>query len=337
MPVSADLERLCAVCKFIDYPRVSDFEYKGIRVEKPVRTCSEKDIDEAVAQYMNTHLDVHEVQRAARMGDIAEVNFTAKCGDLRFLLSHSKNHRFLMGSGQLFAGLDEALVGHDAGDALFLTLTMPEDFHREDIAGRTLDIEVELLGVWERTLLSCTDEYVREHINGCDTVADFRESLRKKIQERYDSDSRRVYAANLDKALAEKVTCPLPAEMVRVALGGFVDTLRQYAASEKTTPEALLARDGKSMEVFLDECRPHAERQVRLSLALDYVVRKEELTVSAEAVDAYIAKLAAANKYTPEQAERAAGGREKCAEELLSDAALKLVAQYAIPVPVESE
>jgi len=326
------LDRLHLAVRFINYPEVAPFLYKGIKAERPCHKVTQAEVDAAVEKYLDTHLQVRPVSRSAARGDIAEIAYHADADGRPFPLCRSNAYRLPLGSGQLFAGLDEALYGHSAGDTLSLTLTMPSDFHREDLAGKTIRAEVTLLSVSERTRPACTDAYVRENVQGCETAAEFREMLRSKLQKKQDEAADRAFREAVEDALCAAVTCPLPEEMVSVSLSGFVSTLQRYAASKGETPEALLSRDGKDMQAFIEECRPHAEKQVRMSLALDYIIREEGYSVTEDAIEAY-AKQCDSTRPLGEVI-AALGGKDRISDLIAEGEAMKLVRSTAVPIDV---
>lgn len=332
--VAADLEQFCALCSFYDYPKIEDVEYRGLVIEKPVRTVTEEEVDEAIAKYMRNHLYVHEVPREARMGDIVEVSFTGTHNGGRFDYDHSDKSRWIVGSGQLFTGLDEAIVGHVAGDDLELTLTMPEDFHREAVRGLTLDLKVHLKGVWARDLLECTDEYVKENVKGCETVADLRAQKRRDGQLIFDNESKTIFNKRLDKAIAALVTCPVPESMIDVSMQRHIATLRYVAASEGKTAEQSLADEGKTMQDFMELVRPNCELQVRTSILLDYVIRKEGLQLTRQELDKYIASRAKSSNTSTTEVVQRLGGEESIIEKLLNDRAMKIIRDSVVVVEV---
>ena len=61
------------------------------------------------------------------------------------------------------------------------------------------------------------------------------------------------------------------------------------AASQGKSVEALLAEEGKTPESYRQSAMELARRQVRLSVALDCVIREENLSVTREELDRYYA------------------------------------------------
>lgn len=314
--MQADLTCLHVMCSFVNYPEIPDFDYIGIPVERPVKICTEEDINRSIDAYLKKHLYVHEVDRPAAMGDIVEVDFRGTHDGQPFPFDQSDNNRFTMGSGVLFTGLDEALAGHLAGDHLHLQLTMPEDFHREEIRGFTLDLDVNLHGVWAREEVSeCTDAYVHASVGGCETVAEFRQRQRQNIQRQYDNQSRQCFEDKVQTALASRITTVLPESMYEVGIRQAVNDLARNAPAETWKNETPDERE-KRMARYREQARPVAERQVRLSVALDYVICHEKIQTTLEEIDAYVNAYASAMHLTPDDALRRLGGKETVAEEM---------------------
>ena len=330
----ADRQGFACTVSFERYPEVSSMEYKGIQAQKPVCKCTDAQVDEEITRFMRQHLNVHEVPRAAQMGDIAEVDFTGTHNGGPFAYDHSANSRFLMGSGKLFAGLDEALVGHETGDHLDLTLTMPADFHRKDVAGLTLDLHINLHGVWARDMRELNDDFVKEFVSGAETVAQYREQVRQRIQKRLDEQSEKLFHANINQALAQALPVTVPPAMVETASRRYMQTLAGFARNQGMTVEQYLAREGKTLEDYKKMVQPAAWEQTAVSIVVDYVISAENLQVSQDRLSAYYQRYAAANKQTVEEARRQID-EAALIDDCLHRDAMKLIRTFAVPVTVE--
>lgn len=330
----ADAKGFACGIAFEKYPDVTELEYRGLRVEKPVCKCTDAMIDAEISRFMSQHLEVHPVEREARMGDIAQVDFTGTHQGGPFPYDHSSQSRFVLGSGQLFAGLDEALCGHVAGDHLELTLTMPADFHRADVAGMTLDLHVNLQGVWARDMRELNDAFVQEFVTGAETVEEYRELIRQRIQKRLDEQSEKLFHANINKALAAKLSVEVPPAMVETTSRRYMSTLAAFARQEEMTVEQYLAREGKTLEDYKKLVEPAAREQTAVSIAVDYVITAENLSVSRERLQLYYQRFAAGNKITVEEAKRQVS-EDVLIDEYLHKDAMKLIREAAVPVIVE--
>lgn len=332
----ADAKGFACGIAFEKYPDVTGMDYRGLRAEKPVCKCSEAMIDAEISRFRSQHLDVHLVDREARMGDIAEVDFTGTHQGGPFPYDHSSQSRFVLGSGQLFAGLDEALCGHAAGDHLDITLTMPADFHRSEVAGMTLDLQVNLHGVWARDLRELNDAFVQEFVPGAKTVEEYRELVRQRIQKRLDEQSEKLFHANLNKALAEKLPVEVPPAMVETTSRRYLSTLAAFARQQEMTVEQYLAREGKTLEDYKKLVEPAAWEQTAVSIAVDYVITAEKLSVSQERLQRYYQRFAAGSKISVEEAKKQVNA-DVLIDDYLHKDAMQLIRESAVPVIVEVE
>ena len=325
--VTADADQLQAGVTFLAYPEIESLACEGVTIVRPFKRASEATVDAAIEKYRQQNLYVHPVERPVQPDDIVEVHFSGTHEGQGF--PHDQgDSRFRIGSGQLFAGLDEALVGHSAGETLALQLTMPADFHREEIRGFTLDLQVRLKGVWARDLEDCTDEFVQRNEKDCRTVAELREKLKKKIEHRYAVECERRFEQNTDTAIAGLITCQLPEPMVQVAIQGILDSVAALAAQSGMTLEQLLQSEGRTLEQYVAQCRPIAEQKVRRSIALDYVMRAQQFEVTEQDYTRHL--LAGAGGIADvAKAEEALGGREQVMMDILNDRARQWILDHA--------
>ncbi len=331
----ADLTTLRAKVGIVPYPKANDFDYVGFEVVKPVKTVTEADIDEAMRRFMKGYPYVHEVDRAAEKGDTVEVSFTGTCNGEPFEFDHSDSSHFRMGANSLFYGLDDHLMGHVAGDDVEVTLTIPDDFHRKAIRGKTLDLKVHLKSVSVREIVECTDEFVQEKIAGANTVAEFREQQRDKLKRLNDSRTEKAFDRNLQKALASLVTCPVPEPMVSVSVDGFVRAMRSLAVQQGQTLNQYLQGRKQTLESFKKSVHPLALMQVKVSIALDYILSKENFEVSDEAVEEKIQSFMKNSRLPHDKALEKMGGRENIEEKVKQEMAYDFVKEHCKVVETE--
>ena len=124
--------------------------------------------------------------------------------------------------------------------------------------------------------------------------------------------------------------------MVETTLQRFVDTLASIAAQENLDATQYLAREGKTLADFKQMAEPAAREQTRVSIALDYIIRTEGLSVDASRIEHYIRRYAEANGISVGEA---AGkiDRDAVTDDLLQYDAMELVRSTAVPIEKEVE
>lgn len=331
----ADGEALALSVSFWTYPELTKLNYRGLRVERPVRVVSEADIDREAENFRRNHLLLQKVTRGVQVGDLVEVAFRAAKEGYSFSYDRSEQARFIVGEGRIFAGLDEALLGHVAGDELDLDLTMPKGFHRDDIAGLTIHVHIRLKSVEERVLQELDDAFVQRYVKDCDSLADYRNQLRTRLETAYSHRAEELYRRNLEQALADAVTVPIPESMYRTNLDRYIAGLASAAKAKKQTVEELLSEEGKTPEQYLQEIVPLARLQVKLSVAHDYIASHENMTINEEEIQRWIEQRAQALEMTANDLLVQIGGTERVADELLRIKIAELLHATAKAVDVE--
>ena len=333
--VKNDASGYAAIISFDTYPEMAELTYKGATIERPVHTVTEEDVEEDMEAYVRGHLKVAETEEPARMNDIVEIDFRGTRGGEGFPFDHAKGFREILGTEKLFTGLDAALVGKKKGDSFAITLTMPEDFHRAEIAGFTVDLHVDVRGVWSRSEQTLSDEFVAEYVKDANTVEEFRALTRKKLEERYARRSEIQFKKNVEDALAASVTAEPPLSMVETAIERYWAAYQNLAAGQGKSPDQLLAEEGSSRERYLETVAPTAVKRVKMSLAVDYIIRHEDLTVSPAELEAYYVRNAEHSKMSVEEYKARKGSDETVIQDMLEVQAIQLFIDNANIVDVE--
>ncbi len=336
--LSMERDHMAVRCSFYTYPEIPDYDYHGLTVERPVRAVTEADVNAAVDDYMKNHLYVHEVQREARTGDIVEIRYIwRKAGDGEY--DRERKCRITMGYEELFAGLDEALLGHVGGDRLKLTLENPPDYRRGSVAGMTVDVEVSVVGVWARDRLECTDAYCRDTLplKEINTVAEFRAKLRKDLEKENEDNSNEFLRLRMEKALASTVRCTIPEAMMEVTLKDRANTLAAICRQQGITVEQALKDEGVDLEGFLEMARPSCDQQLRQTIAIDHIIRRDQLVVGREELQRHLRRRMETEGLSLEEAADREGGEAEVLEKLLHAKAVETFRQSVtvIDVPVD--
>lgn len=326
--IRQDLECIEVRTSFYTYPVLTEIDYNSLCVEREIRKCTESDIDQAVERYMDVHLYVHKVGREVRKGDLVNLAFDGTCEGRAFPFNHSSGMRYTVGKNDLFCGIDHVLLGMRAGEEKYVQLTMPENFQREAVAGKTVDLYLKVLEVFGCDRLECTEQYVKEHVSGCNTMAEFRELQRKAIQRSYDIAGEQKFRQKLRKALATAVACPIPESMVEKQLEEYAAVLNGMAAAEHKTLEQVLKEEGKTLKQFFTESRADAEEKVRISIVADFIARDRRMRVTEQELKAELERLAKQSRITVDQVLKN-GDLERIREKILQDKVYAYVYQCA--------
>ncbi|MBS7403501.1 MAG: trigger factor, partial [Oscillospiraceae bacterium] len=98
------------------YPEVTLGQYKGIEAPKEEINITDADVDKYIEEMRKRNARQISVERAAKMGDIAVIDYDGYLNGEQFAGGKAENHSLELGSGQFVPGFEEQVVGMKPGD-----------------------------------------------------------------------------------------------------------------------------------------------------------------------------------------------------------------------------
>lgn len=301
-------------------PEVTLGDYRAIRVEHEELDITDEMVDEAMENIRQGQALVELVEREARMGD--QVTFshiqitvldesdatetevadeasgeTADDNDdsgERVLL-HQHNYDLILRDDEnaLLPGFAEQIVGMSAEDEKEFTLTVPDDYEDEEVAGKTLRVEVHIEKVQSRTVPEWTDDLAKRVTEGeFETLLELRMNVRKQLEEQAQATARQEIADEALDKLVETATIHYPEELVQDYINDFLEDLeRSVLRQQGLTIKDFLQITGQSEDDLRNLYRERAIARAERGLALGEFMRSEKLAVSGDEIDAEIDRL----------------------------------------------
>ena len=263
-------------------PEVSIEGYKGIAVEKKVTPVTDADVDaevEAARKRNGRTIDV--TDRAAEMGDIANIDYEGFVDGVAFAGGKGEGHDLTLGSGQFIPGFEEQIVGKTIGEEFDVNVSFPEEYHAAELAGKAATFKTKLNGIKAEELPALDDEFAKD-VSEFDTLDEYKADIKAKMEQRNENQAEAEVENALAEALMEKLVAEIPEPMFESETENFVrdyDTrLRQNGLDLNT----YFKYTSLTIEALREQMRPQAERQVKVRLALEKIASLEALTVTEE-------------------------------------------------------
>ena len=270
-------------------PEVKLGEYKGLTAPKEEAKVTEKDIDEELKPYIDRATRLVSVQRKAKKGDTAVIDFEGFDNGTPFEGGKGENYDLKLGSGMFVPGFEEQVIGMKAGEEKDLDITFPEDYHA-DLAGKAVVFHVKVNEVKESQAPEVDDEFAKD-VSEFDTLEQFRKDLGDKLLERKKAQAQADFENAVMEQLVENMECEIPDGMVEVQVDRLMDDYAMRLQSQGIGVQDYMSMMGMSAEMMRTSARPAALKQVQMELALTAVAQAEGIEVSEEECEAEIAKL----------------------------------------------
>ncbi len=302
--------------------------YKGIAVEKKVDAVSDADVDAEVENARKRNARTVDVtDRAAAMGDIANINYEGFVDGVAFDGGKGENHDLTLGSGAFIPGFEEQIVGKTIGEEFDVNVTFPEEYHAAELAGKAAIFKTKLNAIKFEELPALDDEFAKD-VSEFDTLDEYKADIKAKMVKRNEDKAEREVENALANALMENLVCEIPEVMFEAETENFVrdyDTRLRQSGLDMAT---YFKYTGMTLDGLRAQMRPQAEQQVKVRLALETIAKLEALTVSDEEIENEYKRICEAYNVPADQV-KAMIAAEDIKADLLVGAAMKLVRENA--------
>lgn len=276
---------------FANYPEVKLGEYKGLSAEKPSVEVGDEDVDKKLQQMRERNARLVSVEREAQNGDTAVIDFEGKKDGVPFDGGKGESYPLELGSGSFIPGFEEQIVGMKAGDEKDIDVTFPEDYQAEELAGKPVVFSIKLHEVKAKDMPELDDEFAKD-VSEFDTLEELKADLRKKEEESREASAKQAFENNLMELVAANMECDIPEAMVENQARRVVDDYKMQVQSQGMRFADYLQMTGMKESDLLDSAKEPALRQLRGSLALEAIIKAENIEATEEEVDAEMQKMA---------------------------------------------
>lgn len=309
-------------------PEVKLGDYKGLEVEKRDPALTDEEVDAELKSMQERQAELVIKEDAATDGDTVVLDFEGFKDGEPFEGGKAENHSLEIGSGQFIPGFEEQLVGLKADDEKEITVTFPEEYHAEDLAGQEAVFKVKVHEVKTKEVPELDDELAKDIDEEVESLAELKEKVTKRLQEAKEDS---VKQAKQDEAVAkavENAEVEIPHSMIHHEADHLMSHFTQDLQAQGLTPELYYQFTGQTAEGMHDQMEQDAEKRVKMNLVLEAIAEAEGIEPAEAEIDEEVSTLAE-NYNMEKDAVRAALGDLK---ELKAD--LKI--RKAIEVLVDS-
>ena len=275
-------------------PEVKLGEYKGLKAPKSTVDVLNDEIDDEVEATRTRNARIEIVDRPAKSGDTAIIDFEGYVDGEKFDGGTSENHELELGSNSFIPGFEDEVIGMVAGESKDIDLVFPEEYV-EHLAGKPVVFKVKLNEVKEKILPELDDEFAQD-VSEFDTLDEYKQSIRERIQTSRQEEVDKTFENLLMEQLAETMEADIPESMIDVQLDKQVDSMTRQMSQYGIQPAQYLQMIGATPESFRENMRQSSEQQVKIALALGQIAELEKIEISDAEIDAEyenVAKVAA--------------------------------------------
>ncbi len=282
--------------------QLSEDDYKGLKVEKPVTEVTDEEIDEWVDRLRERFAELEPADRPVRGEDFVTIDVRTTLHGEDVAEASRTDYLYFVGSGEFGPKLDEELVGTKPGDILKVNDALPDRFG--ELGGTDVSIQVLVKDVKARKLPEADDAFAKT-ASEFDTLTQLRDDLRERLAEMKEREADGEIRDRALQAMVDTVTVELPESLVVEETEHRISHARERAERAGLTLEDVLESQGWDEARLREDSRDHAIRAIKSDLVLEGIARAEKLEVTADEIGAQISVLAQAYGREPKELAKA--------------------------------
>ncbi len=266
-------------------PEVKLGEYKNLTVEKQDTEVTDEDVDERVKSAQEQQAELAIKEDAAVEGDTVVIDFEGFVGEEAFEGGKGENYSLELGSGSFIPGFEEQLVGQKAGDSLDVTVTFPEDYQAEDLAGKEAVFKVTVHEVKAKELPELDDEFAKDVDDSVSSLAELKEKFRQELTEsKAQAAKDAVEEAAIRQAVENAEIVELPHVMVHDEVHRAMDEFLNNMQRQGISPEMYYQLTGSTEQDLHQQFEAEADTRVKTNLVIEAIAKAEGLEATEEEI-----------------------------------------------------
>ena len=265
-------------------PEVKLVDLSGLNIEKSVANVGEEEVDKTIEILRKQRTRYNRVEREAQNGDRVIIDFEGKIDGVVFEGGTSQNYPFVLGEGQMLPEFEAGVVGLKEGESKDVEVNFPEDYHGQDVAGKTAVFNITVKNVAAAELPEVDEQFARALGISDGDINKMREEVKKNVGREV---KRRVDAQNVEAvmtALREAHEFDLPNSLVNEEAGRLAEEMKQNFVQQ--------GLDAQDMQLPIDMFKERAAERVKVGLILPVLVEENKLQPTEEQVKKIINEFA---------------------------------------------
>ena len=274
-------------------PEVKISSYKGMKIKEFAYNVTEEELNAEIARVQDRNARKVAVEdRAAQLGDIANIDFVGTVDGVKFDGGEAEGFDLTLGSGQFIPGFEDQVVGMNIGETKDVNVTFPENYQAENLKGKAAVFAVKLNGLQAKELPELTDEFIKD-ATGSATVEEYKAKAMERLQKQADRRANDATENSILEAIAANTEVEIPQAMIEREIDGLVQKFEYQLMYQGLKLADYLEFLKISVADFRKNYEEQAKKNVTSQLIISQIIKEEKLEATEEEINAKIAEQAA--------------------------------------------
>ncbi len=278
-----------------------EFTYKGLRASLDRHIVTEEEVNHQLHRLQQQTPRIAEItDRPTQAGDEVVLDYAGFVDGEQFAGGTAENQTLVLGSGAFIPGFEEQLLDKVPGEKVIVTVTFPEQYHAEHLAGKEAQFHCTIHQIRISTPYELDDVFARE-VGGCETLEEMRRKLAESLQTYTDERGEMDLQDRLLRQAAETLELEITDEQLQKALDERMDALKGQLMQQGLSLEMYCSFLNTTEEQLRQDARADAITAIRCQAAVERITELEGLEASQQEIGEAVAVICQQNNMTVEQ------------------------------------
>ena len=276
-------------------------KYKGLKAVRERILVPDAQVDRQIDAILQSQMkNVPVTGRPAQAGDEVVLDYAGETAEGYFEGGSADGQTLVLGSGTFIPGFEDQLIGHSVGDEVDVHVTFPEKYHAPQLAGKAAVFHCKIHEIRLKEKYRADDEFARE-VGGCETFAEFRESMKEAMQAYADQQAENELKEQLLNQVCDSASFEISEEQINAALDLMMQSLENQLARQGLNMDMYCQFMNTNKDALREDNRNEARRNVERQFAVAEIAIAESIVPDEESVARALQQIAQDNKMTIEQ------------------------------------
>jgi len=258
-------------------PEVTLPDFKEVRVVRTPVEVKEEDINKLMDELRWMGAKDHEIQDPAAMGHKVTVIYRLSQGNVPLEGGTDIDTSVILGKTQVLPEFAEHIQGMKAGESKQFKVKFPASWSRKDLAGRNVDVDLNVKTVARIDLPAADDEFAKSmgDFSGIDQL---KEKMKENLQrEKEQEEDQRIATAALAAVTEKSNFGEIPDIMINAECDRILEDIAARLEGSGITMAQWLERTKKTDAALREEMKPQAFERVKSLLVMRNVAQEQDI------------------------------------------------------------
>ena len=310
--VKVDDDALEVNFSFILEPTVTLGEYKNLGVKKETVKVSNEEVQQKIDELLKNYTElVIKEEGTVENGDVAVIDFEGFKDGVAFDGGKGENYSLEIGSHSFIPGFEEGIIGMKKGEEKDLTLTFPEEYQEESLAGKEVVFKVKVNEIKTKEVPELDKDFFEDlGMEDVKTKEDLEKKMKEEIKAQKEEEAEKKYVDALLEKAVSNMTIELDEEIIEAEAEAMYNDFMNHMSAQGITEELYLKYAGTTKEDIVDHMKKEAETRLKNSYLLNAIIKEEQIEADEKEALDQIKDLAKKYNMTEEDVKSSLGGED---------------------------